>query len=117
MAGPSIFFGDLEESDKEDVLQQVARESIQKFKWYAESLEEALHIKKLTGSQLLKAYRQRLPISWAMLQDLDMSEYDRQMSEWRGMENAAIRAKRPHTPNLETHAGSSDPFVPHPQEG
>lgn len=88
---PSKFFASLTQDQKELVMQDAAEEVALLFNWYVEAVVEATAMRDLEGEDLLNAFRQRAPEIWAAIQSFDGKEYEKQMSNWRRLEQNDLR--------------------------
>ena len=88
---PGVFFGLLEQKQKEQVLQSVAKEAAARFEIYMKAIRTSSGLRELTGQQRLEAYRLRLPDMWGRLQARFPNEYDRQLQDWRRLETRSLR--------------------------
>lgn len=88
---PSVFFGMLNQDQKEEVLAEVAKEAAARFKVYREAVIEATALRDLRGEDKLAAYRQRTPEIWAGLLAKFPKEYQRQMGDFARLERDAYK--------------------------
>lgn len=88
-ASSGTFFGMLTQSQKEQVLKDVAEEAAARFKLYMDTIDEATGLRKLHGQEARNAYQSRSPEAWAELQQRFPKQYERDLRDWAILEKAA----------------------------
>ena len=81
-SSPIAFFAGLEQSQKEQVLRDVAKDVAARFKAYREAIKEASALRDLLARDRLKVYTTRAPEMWARLQSQFPQEYHNQQQDW-----------------------------------
>lgn len=107
-----VFFGNLTQAQKNEVLFNVKKEAAARFAKYRESIKGAVNLPQVTGQAALDLYRKRAPDVWARLQAQFPQEYNRSMQDWGHLENSMVRRQTQPPPALQEGVNKSNAAMP-----
>ena len=83
-----LAWGKLDQTGKERVLKEVAKESAVRFAAKIEAYKEATGLRKPPPAQRLEMYRARPGPLWELLRQALPKRYEEQMKDWEALEEA-----------------------------
>src|SRR3990167_8999385 len=86
LAGDGVFWAMLTPIQKERVLNDIAEEASNRFKFYVDSLVESFDFRDMGPDGRMAMYQARSLIEWQELQVAIPDEYSKQMRDWYVLE-------------------------------
>lgn len=110
-ASPLAYFGLLDEqSQKEQVLEDVSKEAAARFNSYREQVKDAAALRTLPARERLSMYEARAPEIWARLQSLFPYEYRDQMQDWYHLQRRIATSKHPEAAKALFEKNATSPL-------